>query len=172
MKLLVISDSHGDSGVVRMLLERYKHIVQTVIHLGDNAKDLMQFDTAYPALTFAAVAGNCDFYGGLPTERVLTIGKNRVLLLHGHKLNVKSNYDRLMYYAQEKEVDACLFGHSHMPFVHVHESVFLLDGEEKRRRIYFMNPGSVSEPRGGSKAGYGILSIDNDGNITGELINL
>jgi len=158
-----------------MLLERYKHKVQAVVHLGDNVKDLMQFDTDYPALNFVAVAGNCDFYGGLPKERMLTIGDTvtrQVLLLHGHNLNVKSNLDRLMYYAQEKEVDACLFGHSHMPFVHVHESVFVLDGEERTRRVFFMNPGSVSEPRGGSKACYGILTIAADGNITGEVIEL
>jgi len=163
MKVLVVSDSHGNSGIVRMLLETYKHKVQTVVHLGDNAKDLMQFDTDYPSLNFLAVAGNCDFFGGLPNERILTIGDatpRQVLLLHGHKLNVKSSYDRLMYYAREREVDACLFGHSHMPFVYVHESVF------------FMNPGSVGEPRGGSKAGYGILTIDDEGNIAGEVLEI
>jgi len=171
--VLVISDTHGDSGVVRMLLERYKHKVQTVVHLGDNVKDLMQYDTGYPALTFAAVAGNCDFYGGLPKERVLTIGaRRRVLLLHGHSLNVKSGLDRLMYYAQEKEVDACLFGHSHMPFVYTHESVFCVGEEERARRIFFMNPGSASEPRGGSRAGYGILTVDGEGNITGEVLEI
>ena len=175
MKVLVISDTHGDSGIIRMLLECYKHNVQTVVHLGDNVKDLMQFDLDYPAINFVAVAGNCDFYGGLPKERILTVGDvvtRRVLLLHGHSLNVKSGYDRLMYHAQEREVDACLFGHSHMPFVHVHESVFLLDGEEITRRLFFMNPGSASEPRGGSKAGYGVLSIDSEGNITGEVLEI
>ncbi|MCL2377890.1 MAG: metallophosphoesterase [Defluviitaleaceae bacterium] len=174
MKVLVVSDSHGDSEAVHNLLNRYKLKVQMVVHLGDNAKDLLQYDTDYPAIDFVAVAGNCDFYGSLPGERILTIGdavRRRVLLLHGHKLNVKSNYDRLMYYAQEREVDACLFGHSHMPFVHVHESVFSFKNEE-RPRLFFMNPGSVSEPRGGSKAGYGILFIDDAGNITGEVYEL
>jgi len=174
MKVLVISDSHGDSGVVRMLLDRYKHTVQTVIHLGDNVKDLMQFDLDYPVINFVAVTGNCDYYGSVPNERMLTIGdavKRRVLLLHGHTLNVKSSYDRLMYFAQEKGADACLFGHSHMPFMHVHEPV-LLSGDEIPRSCLFMNPGSVSEPRGGSKAGYGILTIDSEGNIRGEVLEL
>jgi len=176
MKVLVVSDSHGDSGIIRSLLNRYCNLVQTVIHLGDNAKDLLQFEADY-AINFVAVAGNCDFYGNLPGERILTIGdacKRRVLLLHGHKFNVKSGYDRLMYYAQEKEVDACLFGHSHMPFAYVHEPVFYSNhsNETKPRRLVFMNPGSVSEPRGGTKAGYGILSIDSKGNITGELLEL
>jgi len=146
-----------------------------VIHLGDNVKDIMQFDSDYPTINFVAVAGNCDYYADVPSERILTIGstvKRRVLLLHGHNHGVKQSYNRLMYYAQEKEVDACLFGHSHMPFMHVHEPVFSCNDEEKPRRLFIMNPGSVSEPRGGSVAAYGILSIDNEGDITGEVISV
>ena len=163
MQVLVISDTHGDGAVVRLLLNRYKHKVQTVVHLGDNDKDLLQFESGFPALNFVAVAGNCDYYTSTPKERILTLGTSvyrRVLLLHGHSLNIKSSYDRLMYYAQEKGVDACLFGHTHMPFVHRSESVF------------FMNPGSAGEPRGGSKAGYGLLTIDEEGNLTGEVHEL
>jgi len=174
-----------------MLLERYKNNVQTVVHLGDNAQDLLQFQSAYSNINFVAVAGNCDFITSVPRERILSFSASdtsassksasllrpapdawassksasllrparRVLLLHGHSLNVKSSYNRLMYYAQEKGVDACLFGHSHIPFVANYESVF------------FMNPGSVSQPRGLSRAGYGILSIVDDA-ITGEIHEL
>ena len=174
MQVLVISDSHGDSGAVRQLLERYKHKVRTVIHLGDNVKDFLQYDADYPAINFVAVAGNCDYYAHVPNERMLTLGEvtpRRVLLLHGHTLDIKSGYDRLMFYAQEKGADACLFGHSHMPFMHRREPVFSCD-DAKPPGCLFMNPGSVSQPRGGSKAGYGLLSIDDEGNITGELIEL
>ena len=162
-QILVISDSHGKCESIRLLLDRYKHKVQTVVHLGDNARDLLQYQGQHPVLDLVAVAGNCDFIGSIPREIVLTLGTpvpRRILLMHGHTHNVKMNLDRLMYYAQEKEVDACLFGHSHTPAVFSHGPVF------------FMNPGSVSEPRGMSKAGYGILSIDSQGNITGEVHNL
>ena len=163
MQILVISDSHGSRDPVRKLLEMHQHKVQTVLHLGDNVKDLMQFQPEYPALTMVAVAGNCDFYSSAPAERVLTLGEvvsRRILLLHGHSLNVKMSLDRLMYYSQEKEVDACLFGHTHIPAVFSHGSVF------------FMNPGSVCLPRGMSKAGYGLLTIDDKGNITGEVLEI
>jgi len=185
MKVLVVSDSHGDSGTIRNLVDRYKHEVETVIHLGDNARDLIRFDADYPEINFVAVAGNCDYGTSLLSERILTIGttqKRRVLLLHGHSLNVKSNLNRLMYYAQEKNVDACLYGHSHMPFLHVDEPVFTPVGNSNAisacihskavRPLFIMNPGSTSEPRGGSVASYGILSIDDEGNITGEIIKL
>jgi len=135
----------------------------------------MQFDSDYPGINFVAVAGNCDYYTTIPNERILTIGnsvKRQVLLLHGHKLNVKSDYGRLIYYAQEKGVDACLFGHTHTPFVHVHEPVFLVDGEEKPRRQLIMNPGSVSLPRGGSVASCALLCINDEGDITVEVIEI
>jgi len=174
MKVLVVSDSHGNSGAVKSLINRYKNDVQTIVHLGDNAKDLLQFDADYPDVNFVAVAGNCDYFGGLLSERMLTIGntvKRQVLLLHGHKHNVKLSHDRLVYYALEKGADACLFGHSHMPYVHVHKSVFVCNGETPRE-LLLMNPGSISEPRGGSQAGYGILSIDDEGNISSEVYEL
>jgi len=162
-KILVISDSHGKIAPIKPLLDRYNNNVQTVVHLGDNAYDLLQYQSYYPAMNFVAVAGNCDFVKTIPKERILTIGAQvscRVLLMHGHTHNVKFDYNRLIYYSLEKEVDACLFGHSHVPAMFSHESVF------------FMNPGSISEPRGQSKAGYGIITIDGQGNINGEVLEI
>ena len=163
MQILVISDSHGRYESIPLLLDRYTNKVQTVVHLGDNARDLLQYESKYPALDLVAVAGNSDFSTCAPKERILTLGEpvsQRILVMHGHTHNVKMNLDRLMYYTQEKEVNACLFGHSHIPTVFSHESVF------------FMNPGSISEPRGMSKAGYGLITIDSQGNISGEVISL
>jgi len=161
MHILVISDSHGKIDSIPYLLKCYNHKVSTVVHLGDNVQDLLQFQSQYSAINFVAVAGNCDFTShDAPRERLLALGTKKILLIHGHSHNVKMNYNRLMYYSLEKEVDACLFGHTHVPEVFRYESVF------------FMNPGSISEPRGMSKAGYGILTINDEGNITGELINL
>ena len=162
-QILVISDSHGLHASIPLLIDRYKHVVQTVVHLGDNARDLLQYQADYSALNLVVVAGNCDFIGNIPKEKILTLGtpvSKRVLLLHGHTHNVKMGYERLMYYAQEKEVDACLFGHSHTPDLFSHGS------------ILFMNPGSISQPRGMSKAAYGLINIDDNGNITGEVHNL
>jgi len=160
MQILVTSDSHGKIDPIPYLLERYNRKIQAVVHLGDNFGDLLQFQSQYSAMNFIAVAGNCDFASNdAPRERILTLGSKRILLIHGHSHNVKASYNRLIYYSLEKEVDACLFGHTHVPVVFSHESVF------------FMNPGSLSEPRG-NKAGYGLLCIDSNGNITGRLIEL
>ena len=177
MQILVISDSHGKIEPVRNLLERYSRNVEMVIHLGDNANDLLQFQSAYPTLNMVAVAGNCDSYTDAPRELILTLGvphKRRVLLLHGHSKNVKTNLNRLMYYSQEKEVDVCLFGHTHAPVITSHGPFFvdLYSDNPRRQNCLIMNPGSVGEPRMMSNASYGLLSIDSKGSITGEVYNL
>jgi len=162
-QILVISDSHGDTSTIRKLLDHYNGKLATVVHLGDMARDLLQFEAKYPALTMVAVAGNSDFVVSLPKQKVLTLGvpiSKRVLLMHGHTHNVNFNINRLMYYAAEQQVDACLFGHTHISAMFSHGSVF------------FMNPGSLSQPRGESKASYGILTIDTIGNITGDIIRV
>jgi len=159
MQILVLSDSHRKTDSIPYLLNKYKNQVSTVIHLGDNIEDLLQFESDYSAINFVAVAGNCDFSINVPKERILTLGLKRVLLTHGHYLNVKAHLDRLIYYSLEREVDVCLFGHSHEPIVFSHESVF------------FMNPGSISEPRGRSKPSYGLLLIDGD-KVLGEVLNI
>jgi len=158
MKILIVSDTHAQVRPLVSLIDRYVNDVQMVIHLGDHARDLLDIETNYPSLTMVAVAGNTDYYG--ERERVLSLEGRRVLLLHGDRRDVNSGMDRLFYYAKDKGVDVCLFGHTHIQAQFIKESIF------------FMNPGSVSLPRGGSNAGYGMIEITPEGEITGELLPL
>jgi len=158
MKLLLISDTHGRTTTLESLLARYAKEVQMVCHMGDHANDLLKFQHKYPALNMVVVAGNCDYDVNLPREQILTVSGKQILLTHGHFLNVKMNLQRLIYYAGEKGVDACFFGHTHEPVRYTTGSIFV------------MNPGSLEEPRGGSKASYGLVEISECGEITGEVI--
>jgi len=76
----------------------------------------------------------------------------------GIKNGVKSNLMRITYYALEKDVDACFFGHTHEAIINNYHDLFL------------MNPGSLAEPRGHDKASYGIVTISDI--ITGEVITI
>jgi len=156
MKILVVSDTHGDTKPLKALLDSCAHQVQMTIHLGDCKNDLMDMQN-YPNLAKVAIDGNVDF--GEESVKVLTLEGRRVLLLHGHKHGVKSGMDRLVYFAKENEADVCLFGHTHF------QTMFTQDD------ILFMNPGSLVEPRGGSQAGYGFLEISAQG-VFGELVSL
>jgi len=165
MRILVISDSHRQTKPIAKVLEKHGNYMDKVIHLGDNApQDMSGIKTMYPNLDVVMVAGNCDYATDeAPSEMLLELNTPapvKILLLHGHQKDIKSGYNRLMYYALEMKADACLFGHAHIPTVFTHESVF------------FMCPGSVSLPRGGSRASYGIIKIEANGSISGEIFNL
>ena len=159
MKLLLISDTHGRTTALENLLAQYAAEVKIICHMGDHAQDLLKYQPFCPHIQMAAVAGNCDYSHAIPSEQLLTVADKRILIIHGHQLNVKRDLQRLAYYAQEKGADACFYGHTHQPIQVNIGSVFI------------MNPGSLTEPRGGSKASYGLVEISDD-QIRGDVITL
>ncbi|MCL2286444.1 MAG: YfcE family phosphodiesterase [Firmicutes bacterium] len=161
MKILLISDTHGMVTPLKNdVLPKYASEVQLVVHLGDYVRDLMGLRSSYPNLEMVGVGGS--FESQEKAEHILTLGDDagnrRLLFMHGHSVDVKTGLDRIMYYAQQKGVDACFFGHTH-------ESVTFVNNG-----IFFMNPGSVAHPRGGLKGTIGLVSISPDGEITGEVV--
>jgi len=158
MKILVTSDTHGLKHKLIDLITEYSQQVQMVIHLGDHHRDFSGLESTFPHLTLVAVGGTYDT--DVDTEKILTLEKRKLLLLHGDRHGVKSGLDRLFYYAKEKQVDACLFGHTHF------QTMF------EREGILFMNPGCMFAPRDGSNGGYGIINITPEGEMTGEVIRL
>lgn len=149
MKLVVISDTHGDINTSIEVLKNIKDI-DLFIHLGDYSKDaqMIQRETG---LDMINVKGNCDVVDNdIAEEEIIEVKGKRILLTHGHKYNAKWGFDNLYYRAKELELDAILFGHIHHPVNIVEESILIF------------NPGSISKPRGGSKKSYGIIDIDVD----------
>ena len=159
MKILVISDTHEIVSDLKELLLKYSQEVKLVVHLGDYPSDLMQFQPLYPHLNMVALDGT-GYEVNFPAERVLKFGEVSILCVHGHRHGVKSNLQRIVYYAQEKQVNACFFGHTHM------STIFEEQG------IFFMNPGSLAFPRDGRHGRYGIVEISENGTIKGEVITL
>ena len=158
MKILLVSDTHERTKELLPLLERYATEVQLVIHLGDHAGDLLQYQRDFPQLNMVAVLGNCDYGPPQMREEILTIHGKRLLLTHGHTLGVKEGHSRLALCAQEKGVHAAFYGHTHIGAVHDYKGILI------------MNPGSPCFPRGGSKASYGIVEISEDGELLSEVI--
>lgn len=142
-KILVMSDSHGNERNILRACSRFSE-VDCVIHLGDFIKDT-QFIAKNKKVY--AVKGNCDFYSKGKTERVITIGGKKILMLHGHKQRVKTGLLALGLYAREKDADIALFGHTHIPTEQMYEGVLLY------------NPGSLA---GHSQPTIGIITIDGD----------
>ena len=151
MQILAISDTHNDIPALQQVLALHAHAVDMVLHLGDHGCDLAKAaaggNTTPPPMY--AVAGNCDAPAEGPPERVLQLPNGtRLLMLHGHRHGVKRDYQRLVYYAQEKGAGLCLFGHTHQAVTFTHEAVL------------FVNPGSLGHPPEGTRPSYALVTVD------------
>ncbi|HBG04030.1 MAG: YfcE family phosphodiesterase [Geobacteraceae bacterium GWC2_58_44] len=143
MKLLVISDSHGNyphAFKAHQLASPVDHI----IHLGDGADDasLMEQVLEVPV---HRVAGNCDLGSELPHDLILDFGECRVFLTHGNRHLVKSGLKQLIGKGTEVGATVVLYGHTHLPAVASAEGMLLV------------NPGALNKGVPGS---YAILTLD------------
>ncbi|MBQ2999526.1 MAG: metallophosphoesterase family protein [Clostridia bacterium] len=155
-KFVIFSDVHGRADRVRELVSRHRD-ASTFLFLGDGLRDLDGLD-----FSPVAVCGNCDLFStDTPEELFLDLGGKKILLMHGHRLSVKSGLDRALAYASARGADALLFGHTHLPEeAYFPEGTALSDGTRLARPMWAFNPGSLGEPRGG-KPSYGLLQIRN-----------
>jgi putative phosphoesterase len=144
-KILVMSDTHGNKAAMDAALKKFAD-VDAVIHLGDYVRDAEYVKTQTDKKVYA-VRGNCDIASRIRSEITIRTGGKKILAVHGHKQNVKASLLRLGLYAREKEADAALFGHTHIPTEQIFEGVILY------------NPGSLGEPRG-RRPSVGIITID------------
>ncbi|NWK87097.1 phosphodiesterase [Raoultella terrigena] len=163
MRLMFASDIHGSLPAAERVLERFAQSgAQWLIILGDvlNHGPRNALPEGYApaevagklngaAVRIIAVRGNCDsevdqmlldFPITAPWQQVLT-ERCRLFLTHGH------------LYSPEKLPSLCagdvlVYGHTHIPVA------------EKRGDIFLFNPGSVSIPKGGFPASYGLLDGD------------
>ena len=84
MKLLVLSDSHGDLAGMRLALRRERP--DQVLHLGDHAQDAFELAQEFSTTPIAYVRGNCD--GPFPRCADTFLRKLagvQVFAAHGHR---------------------------------------------------------------------------------------
>lgn len=126
MKVLILSDSHGEAGHILRAVEQEKP--DYVIHLGDGWRDLRELERLMPMLPIAQVCGNCDFGAfDLPDTRLVEYGGIRVFLCHGHRYGVKSGLLSLCYAAREQNAQVALFGHTHQAFCEEYDGLWVLN---------------------------------------------
>ena len=147
MKILILSDSHGVTKLMETVVAKHAAHVACVMFLGDYESDCKKIAGRFQNLTFHIVPGNCDFYSGLPRELTLEMGGKRFWLTHGDRFGVKSGYGRIRSAAVDKGANICLFGHTHAPIVF------------EENGILFLNPGSISQPRGDLGKSYAVVDI-------------
>ncbi len=149
MKFLVFSDSHSSPNRILKAVSMHAGKCDAVIFLGDGIRDLSVLEAKYPEIPILKVKGNCDLGNtSVPEERIYNFDGVSILLTHGHKHGVKYGYDSLIYYAEEQNVDAVLFGHTHVPC----EKIEYIN----EKRITLFNPGSIA-----TEGTFGVLNIAN-----------
>lgn len=150
MKILIISDTHGNQDNFDKVIEIEKDI-DMLVHLGDlqGADAYISLKTKCPCYM---VAGNNDFHTILKKELFVDIPGHRLMLTHGHYYYVNYGYERLVIGAKANGSDIVMFGHTHKPYEAIMDDVLVL------------NPGSLSYPRQeGRIPTYMIMNVENDG---------
>ena len=145
MKYLVFSDSHSSPKKIIEAIELHMPSVAGVIFLGDGASDIYYVKKKFEDIMFFCVKGNCDFSCDYPKEALIDLDGIKILITHGDKYGVKTNYGLIASAAYKMGADAVFFGHTHIPI-----DIPVYFGE---KRVHLFNPGSV---RYGSS--YGVIN--------------
>ncbi|MFV0558339.1 MAG: YfcE family phosphodiesterase [Enterococcus sp.] len=132
MKYLIVSDNHGDREILVDLVTKYQHEVDYFFHCGDS--ELASDDELFQR--FIGVGGNCDYGPGFEDARLVETAVDRIYLTHGHLSDVRFGLTQLLIEAQAADANIVLFGHTHQI------------GCELLHDKLFLNPGSISQPRG------------------------
>jgi len=151
MQIGIISDTHGHvPNAVHDALAGVDHI----LHAG--AVGPVDVITELEAIApVTAVRGNTDSAINLPETRLIEFGGKKFLIHHIVDFSVPSNTVRTLLAEEQPQV--VVFGHTHMPFC------------ETLGGVLFLNPGSVTQPRGDYRPSMVRLIIDH-GKITPKFI--
>lgn len=144
MRILVLSDSHGDYFSLQTAIRRHP-TAEVVVFLGDGERDLDRAENLLKNKFVIKVKGNCDFASTLEENHVQTVEGKKIFATHGYLENVKFGDDRLIYKGQSLDADIILYGHTHVPVSKY------VDG------VYVMNPGSIRD------GNYGFVDITEKG---------
>ena len=178
-RILTISDSHGDWRGLMRIVKQFGPTCDALVITGDCWRDLAELlelaneDDAVrkvipPVLGFVRGNGDPSYFAVsydigknnsnartlpkgsvlMPPSLVLTVNGQQILFVHGHMEGVDFGYNKLGLDAKIQGIHVAVHGHTHVP-------AFVQRGD-----FTFINPGSISRPRGGSPASFAILTVE------------
>lgn len=132
MKILVISDNHGDQAILEKVFTHFHDTVDAIFHCGDSEMAVTNplFDDVQ------VVKGNNDYGTTFADDVSIQGGTDQVFMTHGDLYGVNMGLTHLSLKAQEMGATLVFYGHTHQ-----------LAAEFVQGRLY-LNPGSISLPRG------------------------
>lgn len=148
MKILVLSDSHGNVNKMKDLFRQDDY--RAVIFLGDVIRDADELARITGAAPVYRVKGNCDF-GEFNThdELLIELGGKRIFMAHGHRYGVKGGIGSFEAAARKSGADIALYGHTHIQY------------HDTKDGLHILNPGALMNGK------YAVLTIE--GSISIEL---
>lgn len=157
MKIGVISDTHGDRRCIERAIEK-TGTTDIWLHAGDHSQDAWVL-SELTGLPVIAVAGNCDARTTAKPDEFPIFEGWSFWLTHGHRQHIHEGYADLLYWMRKYEVQAVIYGHTHIPVIYWEHDLLLF------------NPGSASRPRGGFSASCGLITVSSE-TITPQIIEL
>jgi putative phosphoesterase len=156
MRYLIISDIHGVASNLPIIKEELQNCDKLIV-LGDlyyrdyyhrfnpdYNPEYVKYFLESEREKLICMKGNCDsfipeYQFEFPMFNLVLITENpfKIYATHGHLYNEKN---------WNKDHTILLFGHYHIPLI------------QKKNHIIFINPGSISVPRGNNKPSYAILT--------------
>ncbi|MBQ2473785.1 MAG: metallophosphoesterase [Ruminococcus sp.] len=155
MRILVVSDTHGDFYSLKRALDA-QPTAEVIIHCGDGSEQYQYIKDVYLQKQVIGVRGNCDWSSTLPATEVTEVGGKRIFITHGHMYQAKFTTMNMIYAAREEKANILLFGHTHQAMTDYNDG------------LYIMNPGSCS----GYYATYGVIDITPKGDIVTNIVRL
>lgn len=180
-RILTVSDSHGDWRGLMRIVKQFGPTCDALVITGDCWRDLSELlelanedpsiqEVIPPVLGFVRGNGDPSYFAVsydigknnsnartlpkgsvlMPDRLILTVNGHQILFVHGHQEGVDYGYNKLGLDSKILGVHYAVHGHTHVP-------VF-----EQRGDFTFINPGSISRPRGGSPASFAILTVEKD----------
>lgn len=153
MKILIISDSHGNENIVADAIRIEQP--DMVVHAGDIGYEIHQvLDPRYRNYELYYVLGNCDTWLGrygyprIAQFKIPGTVSYSVMLCHGDQFGVKGGSAHLLKAAREHYADIVIYGHTH------YQEYEWIDN------ILFINPGSI-----GYNRTYSVLTVSDDGDL-------
>jgi len=150
VRIVAFSDSHNNFGALHRVVDSQPG-AEVFLYLGDGWREFEDLRDVFPDKRMLSVRGNCDWGSAAKDEDILICGGKRIFFTHGHQYDVRRGPQRIILRAKELCCDIAMFGHTHI------SAGDYVDG------VYLLNPGSVTEPRGGSVPSYGVIDITSAG---------